>query len=64
MKTLDYSWMWRDYVQPELILNIDAVEKIQIITNSSNFIDIDNDGTPKMQLDLQFLHLLLKFLSQ
>ena len=44
-ETLDYSWMWRDYIQPALLLNIDAVvEDTDYLTNSSNFIDIDNDG--------------------
>lgn len=44
-ETNDYSWMWRDYVQPGLLLRLDAVaEDTTYLDPESEFIDIDGDG--------------------
>ena len=44
-ETNDYSWMWRDYVQPGLLLRLDAVaEDTAYLDPNSEFIDMDGDG--------------------
>lgn len=44
-ESLDYSWMWRDYIQPGLLLKLDAVvEDEDYLKEDSQFVDIDGDG--------------------
>lgn len=44
-ESLDYSWMWKDYIQPGLILKLDAVlEDEDYLDEESKFVDIDDDG--------------------
>ena len=44
-QSYDYSWMWIDYIQRELLLKIDAVfEDASYLTSSSNVLDFDGDG--------------------
>lgn len=44
-ETSDYSWMWEQYIQPNLLTTLDAVvEDTAYLDDESQFIDMDGDG--------------------
>ena len=67
-ESLDYSWMWRDYVQPGLLLKLNAVVEDQdYLAEDSEFIDIDGDGimdSPLPSISLSAVEMLEPFIKR
>ena len=46
-ESADYGWMWRDYIQKNLLINLNAIlEDTKYLDDDSTFVDLDDDGNP------------------